>query len=385
MWKTEATTHSTHDAGALAAAARWKPHIRWIPTYSDSLRAILDNSKDNAWTIAELLEWSTQPAEKCNCREIALLNPDILDPYTQHVRTASLSKVLYAASKQHRYAVKERQMFRTMRTWLQKGRGYRPGFINPKDPARIWKSTHTSFAASMRAAMKVADNFPQHSTTRLKWQHNRVPRGWRWIARPHSQCNPHGLRSCKAWIQRHLTVTTVDKSSKNFAFVCKWFYRWTLWTRLNSEGEMVRIPTDGRTETAAELAKSVSKKTACIIGTPSTDDGGKIPMFPSLIGSVKMKKILDNSKTDKEKASIDTWRFITTANEGPVKPACRIHAIIGSKLDSVYYSHCLRVCKRWTRQLPKQLKGRKVRAYRQAKDIAHLVQCPTKSLHNPQW
>ena len=75
-----------------------KPHIRWILTYSDSLRAILDNSKDNAWTIDELLEWSTQPAEKCNCREIALLNPDILDPYTQHVRTASLSKVLYAAS-----------------------------------------------------------------------------------------------------------------------------------------------------------------------------------------------------------------------------------------------------------------------------------------------
>ena len=86
-----------------------------------------------------------------------------------------------------------------------------------------------------------------------------------------------------------------------------------------------------------------------------------------------MKKILDDSKTSEEKASIDTWRFITAASTGPVKEACAMHAIIGSKLDSVYYDHCLRVSKRWTRMLPKSLKGRRIRVYRQAKDVAHIL------------
>ena len=42
-------------------------------------------------------------------------------------------------------------------------------------------------------------------------------------------------------IQSTLTVTRVDKSAPNFAFVCKAYYRWAILQRLNSQDDFIRI------------------------------------------------------------------------------------------------------------------------------------------------
>ena len=370
LWKQAAHEQNAPDHAAQAAATLWKPHIQWIPQYCPTMRAIFDNSKDNQWSISELLEWTSLPVESCKCRAIAQLDPNILDPHTGHVRTANIDTALKAAINRKMFRFARVNKLHTIRSWFRKGRGFRPGFLQPDQPNEIWKSTHESFSGSMSAAFRLMKYHPG-----LVANHTFKP--WRWRRPVYTQrklCSMREVRACKKWLQKHLTVTSVDKSSKNFAFVCKWSYRWTLWTRLNSEGEMARLPTDSCTDAGVQLAALVAGKPKNIVGTPCSAENKDMPAtFPPLIGSVKMKKILDDSKTSEEKASIDTWRFITAASTGPVKEACAMHAIIGSKLDSVYYDHCLRVSKRWTRMLPKSLKGRRIRVYRQAKDVAHIL------------
>ena len=176
------------------------------------------------------------------------------------------------------------------------------------------------------------------------------------------------------WIQEHLCVSHVDKSSKNFAFVCKWYYRWCLWRRLNTEGELARIPVTAE-YTADDLAAQVHTSTLNILKLAHTTNLTQ-PSFPPLIGAVKMKKLLDDGKTNIEKASLDMWRFITAASNSPVKLACHIHAIIGSKITPVYYNHCIKVSNQWTKKLRRSQSTHthgKVRCYMQASDVTHIL------------
>ena len=88
-------------------------------------------------------------------------------------------------------------------------------------------------------------------------------------------------------------------------------------------------------EHRAALAYETFEKAHTTLGLPIPTDN-TVTLFPTMMASVKEKKLQDDSKGPEEKASLDMWRFITAAFDYPTKIASRPHVMAGAAVDKVY-------------------------------------------------
>ena len=187
-------------------------------------------------------------------------------------------------------------------------------------------------------------------------------------------------------VQSYLTITRVDKSESNFAFVCTRHYQQTIMQRLQSSdfAPVRRIPQ----ATEHMLAESLWLKTLQLLGQTDTHTPKGFPRcgFPTMIGTVKQKKLTDPSKTLLERGTIDMWRWITAAQAYPVKLASHTHVRISKLIEKAYYSHCRKASIEARRHLPSDMKRKhRVKHYHQAKVVTHIIRNAPKrikSVHN---
>ena len=167
-------------------------------------------------------------------------------------------------------------------------------------------------------------------------------------------------------LHRCLKVTRVDQSEPNFALVCTQYYRRSIMQRLSSAEDFVHIRTTGPEHRAA-LAHETFENAHATLRLPIPTDN-TVTLFPTMMTSVKEKKLQDDAKGPEEKASLDVWRFITAAFDYPTKIASRVHVMAGAAVDKVYVRHCRDESIRQKRSLPSTAgyRRRKVRLYRQS-------------------
>ena len=106
-------------------------------------------------------------------------------------------------------------------------------------------------------------------------------------------------------IQAHLTITRVDKSESNFAFVCTEYYHWAVMQRLSS-ADFTRVGPDSESAgLAAQQWEAV--QTTFRMPEPFVSEEyhpSDLRPFPPMIGTIKMKKLMDPTKSPEDRASL---------------------------------------------------------------------------------
>ena len=403
IWETLIPQHTEVSYRTQIVGARrrlceeqWQ-QIHWVPAYPKPCGRAWDNSADQVWS-AESMVSNREHEPECYCQQLAAIAPEAIDTDAGHIRTSNIDSILESPDA---LGLTRRHLggLRKIKACIHKGRKFRPQFQSESETTETtWQSLSRVTTDALDMICSDTEVIPE--TARARVLHTAKSRAERMLdghrtphmgttRRAHSARQGHKLglfRQCVEALQACLVITRVDKSEANFSFVCKHLYRSTLLGRLMEDGDFTPVPperthAEGAKEGHIPLETVIHGKLASVLNLHQ--DTGQGPPFPTMIASVKEKKLRDPSKTPEFRASRDVWRFITAASNYPVKLASRLHVQIGARLDVAYYKHCVQRSKSTWGKMPWSTRRKaKVKFYFQAKEVTNILR---NAPHKVTW
>ena len=383
--RTETETHLTH----------WFWRVQWYPVYPPQVGRTMDSTMHHqGWQAAQAQD---PPPDVCPCQALAARIPGVLDPSIGHIRTASITPILDAA--QHDQSVIPGTKDRTTYCWpyamkeleyaFRKGRTFRSTPLDHTWAHGVWTEAYNIVRSMTFDAMcmtELANPRRVSDFIDARIHDTAHPSGGLSLSSPPPMPQSETRKNATVVgairdIQSILTVTRVDKSAPNFAFVCKAYYRWAILQRLNSQDDFVRI--HHPLSDPIPLHEQIWLRGLQIFGLTPDSAPAKFALseFPTVIASVKMKKLTDPSKTEAYRASLDTWRWLTTAHKCPTKLASTLHVRLGTAVEVAYYAHCCKASLTARTRLPSHLIRRhRVKFCHQAKVVTKIIRNAPKKV-----
>ena len=348
-----------------------------IHSFPKSVGSKLDNASE---------PWSREhvpTTAQCHCDELGKIDPAMIDPATKHVRCTNVSTLIESwcsesgASDFHA----SRWAGAQLQNWIKAGREFRSRTFPKRATEAIWGGNtaevkrdawltilgHADIDITTRRDMILTSGYGNPVSTRPPKQFD--AQWWR-----RQQEKDEEVLKIAKHLQGLLTITRVDKSENNLSFVCKELYRSTILSRLSNSADFEALP-DLSPEEEMQMATKLRDVAHSIIRLQVDTRADLDPnlRFPTMIATTKQKKLVDPTKTLAEKASLDMWRFITSADRHPVKLLCDTHVALGKMLDKAYYDHCMMRTLQAKTMMGPSRRGRYVRFYHQAKEVTHII------------